>query len=404
MNTGLDFPFVRSLLAVPNGGGTKILAGTWGAGIYLSTNNGSSWTSVNSGLVCRCVNALAACDSNLFVGTNGCAAFESTDGGASWGQINKGMDSPNVYALAVVPNGQGGTNILAGAGGIFLSTNSGANWVRLNSDNRSVMGDVHAFAMTGTESGTTKIFAGNNALDIHQVQVFVSGDNGHSWTQLGVNIDATRVNALAAFDVYVFVGTDNRGIFLSTDGGMHWVQRNNGLLDYSVNALTTSANDVGGMNIYAATSHGIFLSTDCGLNWRLTNTDQISTHAQSLAICRDRMFAAVSASVWQRPLSEIVSGLKGTGDNVPLRISLSQNYPNPFNPSTTIRFELPKDANVSLKVFNTLGQLIATFIDEPKRAGVYRVSWNASAVPSGSYFYRLSTGGIVETKKMIVVK
>ena len=82
---------------------------------------------------------------------------------------------------------------------------------------------------------------------------------------------------------------------------------------------------------------------------------------------------------------------------------MSQNYPNPFNPSTTIRYSLPKAANVSLKVYNTLGQLVATLVDEHKEAGYQQIQWNAS-VPSGIYFYRLELGEYVETKKMIVLK
>jgi len=114
---------------------------------------------------------------------------------------------------------------------------------------------------------------------------------------------------------------------------------------------------------------------------------------------------------------------------VPHTMFLSQNYPNPFNPSTTIRYDLPKAANVSLKISNTLGQLVATLVDERKEAGYHTVQWIAG-VPSGIYFYRLSvapsarrdlvptegrngqaedvsTGsarGFVETKKMLLLR
>ncbi len=96
---------------------------------------------------------------------------------------------------------------------------------------------------------------------------------------------------------------------------------------------------------------------------------------------------------------------------VPTEIALAQNYPNPFNPSTTIRYELPKSANVTVKIFNTLGQEIAVLVNERKDAGSYQVRWNAN-VPSGIYFYRLQAGdastgsawGFVETKKAILLK
>jgi predicted acyl esterase len=98
-------------------------------------------------------------------------------------------------------------------------------------------------------------------------------------------------------------------------------------------------------------------------------------------------------------------------DPAPTGFMMSQNYPNPFNPSTTIRYSLPKAANVSLKVYNTLGQLVATLVDEHKEAGSQQIQWNAN-VPSGIYFYRLEArhtegggpGEYVETKKMILLK
>jgi hypothetical protein len=88
---------------------------------------------------------------------------------------------------------------------------------------------------------------------------------------------------------------------------------------------------------------------------------------------------------------------------IPKVYTLMQNYPNPFNPTTTIRYDLPKSANVSLKVYNILGQLVATLVDERKEAGHYQVRWNAN-VASGIYFYRLQAEEFVQTKKMILLK
>jgi hypothetical protein len=70
--------------------------------------------------------------------------------------------------------------------------------------------------------------------------------------------------------------------------------------------------------------------------------------------------------------------------------SLDQNYPNSFNPSTTISYALPKAASASLKIFNALGQEVDSLVNERKEAGFYQTTWNASTVPSGIYFYRLS--------------
>jgi len=91
-------------------------------------------------------------------------------------------------------------------------------------------------------------------------------------------------------------------------------------------------------------------------------------------------------------------------DGVPGSFELKQNYPNPFNPSTIINYGLPKTANVSLKIFNSLGQEVALLVNNEERSpGYYQVQWNAN-VPSGIYFYRLQAGDFVETKKMILLR
>jgi hypothetical protein len=92
------------------------------------------------------------------------------------------------------------------------------------------------------------------------------------------------------------------------------------------------------------------------------------------------------------------------GDAVPARFTLEQNYPNPFNPSTTIRYELPHASQVSLKVYNTLGQEVATLVNETKAAGVYTAEFDAAGLASGVYFYRMQAGTFVEVKKLVVLR
>ncbi len=99
--------------------------------------------------------------------------------------------------------------------------------------------------------------------------------------------------------------------------------------------------------------------------------------------------------------------------NVPLKFELSQNYPNPFNPTTTIMYSLPvtrgvetsrQGVTVSLQVFNSLGQKVATLVNREQAAGNYTVQFDARDLPSGVYFYTLRAGDFVATKKMILMK
>ncbi len=88
----------------------------------------------------------------------------------------------------------------------------------------------------------------------------------------------------------------------------------------------------------------------------------------------------------------------------PVQYALEQNYPNPFNPNTTILYQLPAESKVTLSVYNVLGEQVSTLVDEVKTAGVHFVDFNASALPSGMYVYRLQAGEFTSVRKMVITK
>ena len=93
-----------------------------------------------------------------------------------------------------------------------------------------------------------------------------------------------------------------------------------------------------------------------------------------------------------------------SSNSIPSQYVLSQNYPNPFNPTTTIRFSTPKAGNITLKIYNMLGQEVATLMDGFKPAGSYSVVWNAENLASGMYIYRLQSGNEMISHKMLLLK
>jgi len=88
----------------------------------------------------------------------------------------------------------------------------------------------------------------------------------------------------------------------------------------------------------------------------------------------------------------------------PGKFELSQNYPNPFNPTTTISFSLPQSGNVTLKIYNTIGEQVAELVKGYKEAGIYSINFDASKLNSGVYIYQISTDNLTQTKKMMLIK
>jgi hypothetical protein len=120
---------------------------------------------------------------------------------------------------------------------------------------------------------------------------------------------------------------------------------------------------------------------------------------------------------WYTPSDEpllpgaVLAGTEPTKNGeLPTAFGLKQNYPNPFNPQTTVRYDLPEDATVTLTVYNTLGQEVARLADEVQTAGYKSTVFDASSLPSGLYFYRMNATGIqtgsayTRVMKMILVK
>jgi photosystem II stability/assembly factor-like uncharacterized protein len=157
--------------------------------------------------------------------------------------------------------------------------------------------------------------------------------------------------------------------------------------------------------IYVCGSSGMtYKTSDGGDNW----TRMSSTTAHNLRALyfwnEKRGFAVGDSGTILFTENGGVTGVRNIEDHHPSNFSLQQNFPNPFNPSTTFRLSINNSQFVELKVFDLLGREAATLVNEERRAGSYEVLWDASNFPSGVYFYRLRSGGVVETRKMVLLK
>ena len=102
--------------------------------------------------------------------------------------------------------------------------------------------------------------------------------------------------------------------------------------------------------------------------------------------------------------SAMLVKLNGNSRGIPTEFGLSQNYPNPFNPSTVISYQVPVQAAVEISVFNSIGEKVATLVNEVKEPGYYEVTWNAQSMTSGVYFFRINAGEFTAVKKMLLMK
>ncbi len=409
--------FSQSIIWQPTGGpsaGTvhaiaintsrNIFAGTEGSGVYRSVDNGANWMAINVGLAGIDVRALVIKSSGqLWAGTNGSGVFFSTNNGANWTAANSGLTNALVRCLAINTS----NHIFAGTlfGGIFRSTNNGTSWTGLNT------GLVNTAVSALAINGRGHVFAGTAA------GVLRSTDNGNSWTPLNAGLTTLDVRALAIHPLtqMIFAGTGGGGAFRLFDNGASWTEINSGLTIRNVYALVLNLSG----HIFAGGSGGVFRSTNDGGNWTVANSGLTDTDVRSLAI-------NATGHIWAGTVSGVVfrsaqstTAVKEIAGDVPISFSLEQNYPNPVSregnssafgggrPATTIQFSLPRDAFVTLKVYNILGEEVATLAAENFSAGKHQVHWNANSenfkrkIRSGVYFYRLQAGEIVLTKKLV---
>jgi Secretion system C-terminal sorting domain len=379
----------------------------------------AQWVRVSNGIGNNTIRSFAVNGNDIFAGAEyNVGVYLSTNSGENWVQTS--LNNPPVWSMAV-----NGNNVFAGTdGGVYKSTNNGTNWTQTSLNYRI----VHALAVK-----ENYIFAGTE-----NYGVYISTDNGTSWTQTSLSNDG--VWSFAVNGNYIFAGSRYTGVYFSTNNGTTWIQT-------SLNTQTVWSMAVNGNNVFAGTNNntGLYVSTNNGTNWTQTplNNRQIWSLAVSgnyiiagtnnnfgvyvssdngaswiqrnegfvninyvfaLSILNNHIFAGANVtSVWRRPLGELTA-LQPISNEIPNQYSISQNYPNPFNPTTHIKFQIPKSGFVLLKVYDALGREISTLVNEQLNPGTYETIWDASNYPSGVYYYSFQSGDFGQTKKMILMK
>ncbi|MDR3628225.1 MAG: T9SS type A sorting domain-containing protein [Ignavibacteriaceae bacterium] len=363
-----------------------MFAGTYGNGIFKSSDNGKSWSAVNNGLTDLYINAIIVKDSLVFAAANS-RIYRSGDNGAYWAFADSGIYGGGPYQSLTVQGKDIFVGLMGELGGIFRSTDNGVYW---NSTNWA----IHAQSLF---SSGKNLFVS----DYGGGEVLLSTNNGSTWNNVGISIKSSVIYNFAMKDSTIYIAASGAGVYFTIDNGINWTQINTGLTNIKVRAI--AVND--SLLIAGTEGGGIFYSGNNGVNWTAINTGLTNYNINTIIINNGNIYAGTNGSgVWRRPLSEMVTDVKGLNSTKPNEYSLSQNYPNPFNPSTQIEFTIKKEGLATLRIYNVLGQEVATILNSVIVAGSHIVSWNASGLPSGVYFYSLTVNGYTETKKMLLLK
>jgi hypothetical protein len=382
---------------------SNIFAGTDGDGIFLSTDNGKNWESINDGLQSYVIHKIFLDGITIFAGTDS-GAYISTDKGFNWNPINSGLSGLGVWSFAVSKSIFGDSTYLAGTwNGIYSSTDRGKNWKATGLSYTTM--PVHSIIVKDNFIFAATLGSG----------VFKSQDNGFTWSDISI-VDTNYFGVTSLVPVYSLALIDTNLIAGAGPGYFFYTSFHNTIFDtVSIRPKLTKpilCFAVHNSRLFAGSTIGnIFLSNIDGTIWRLISPSLQNQSVYSLALNNSYIFAGSGNGVWRLSYPETTTNIKSLNET-PTGFALEQNYPNPFNPSTTIKYNLPSSRQgersgvrfVTLKIYNLLGKEVAMLVNELQAPGNYEVKFNGSNLASGVYIYRLQAGNFVSIKKLMILK
>jgi photosystem II stability/assembly factor-like uncharacterized protein len=399
--------------------------------VHKSTNQGSAWTLMNGGQALDGNPLLAMTVSNFSTDTiyattspinSRGKVFVSFNGGISWTNITGILPDRYLTDIAIAPQNASTVYVtVAGFGSshLFKSTNAGQTWIDIGVS----LPDAPAFSVIVDPLNQNNVFFGND------ITVYASTDAGNSWFEYSNGLPG----AVFVYDMNI-INTNHR-IRIATHG--------NGVYEADIDLVIPvelisfsgrSENNNIVLNWSTATelnNRGFEIQRRASLNpseggtfgeWEAAGFVQGSGTTTEI-----RQYSFVDENVlpgaYVYRLKQIdFDGNYSYSKSIEINsvyasdFVLKQNYPNPFNPSTKIKYTISpviasgtkQSQQVTLKVYDALGNEIATLVNEEKSAGTYEVEFNTSSIrnlpSSGIYFYRLDAGYYSETKKMILLK
>jgi photosystem II stability/assembly factor-like uncharacterized protein len=410
--------------------------------ILRTTNGGAKWVKQVSGTT-NILLAVTFTDANIGVAVGGASGMSqilgTTDGGTTW--ISKVEGRGSGYNGVSFTDANTGT-VVGGKGVILRTTDGGTTWFSVNTDSMKTLKSVYFSSLdTGLAVGYTEPAT-------HKGIILRTTNGGTSWDTtrtyvgdvLGKRLPNLETTGLESIESCLALGqrqlacirfTDSQtgcivgwdsnfgvegggaqGIILTTrNGGVKWSSKT-----YLLDAIFASCHFVDSSTgwVVGAVAPNMYPDTDTAAIWHTSNggntwSRQFSNGPLALA---DIHFTD-QLNGWAVGGGGIILHTANGGvtfvdqelrNGVPSDFSLLQNYPNPFNPSTTIKFELPKSSVVTLSVFDVLGREVSVLVHERRNAGVHEVRLDGSNLASGVYFYRLTAGDFIQSKRLLLLR
>lgn len=376
--------------------------------------------------------------------------IRSTNGGGNFANITGNITGTELWCVWA----KSADTIFTGNGSgvIWKTVNAGVNWTQAVTTGGSA-GFINGIRFLKPEQKYG--VAMSDAPTSSNPLMFKTSDGGITWVTQTVTSGGGATGSVSTVFIadsvfYGFGHSNNSRLSYTTNGGMNWTFLNVSLsggstygvdcgpnkncfvasfnslpniVKFNASGMTQTINIGSGVSgfpffawvhgtetCYLAGTTGsggsIKKTNNTGANWQIMNTSGMDgiigmdyTYLNS-NVCAYAL--ADDGTVLK--LEEVVIGVQQINSEVPKNFLLEQNYPNPFNPRTNIKYSVPKTAGVTIKIYNTIGGLVSTIVDEHHSPGNYSVDFNADGLSSGIYYYTISAGEFVDTKKMVLVK